>query len=200
MASSAPNMSPGSYGLEAPLISSRNHGHRQGRHMGGALTSIWLATAAIALPMFSLSAVLLCLTFYYKLDQDDPWFRSTSSANASSDTSAYYLAMSSTRFVTVASWSSNVAPHLSTFILVLFSYQVAKIFRSSLQGTATTQFPTSFQLGLLLQASSGGLNSLLHLGKYRLWPKRQALPATVKSTYWVLSLALLLGFGQSHSI
>ena len=159
--------------------------------IGGANREIALALLAVAFPMLLLSAILLGVVFANRVDQKDLWFRSLEYPSAADDTSAFYIHYEAARFATVASWTSSVAPLLSSFVMLLFSFSAANGLRPANSSHANSQ-PTPFQFNLLLQALGGGLGAVVSLLGYGKWKRRAKLVRVVVSTYAVLFTIMIL--------
>lgn len=81
------------------------------KRVSGAYSDIWIACAVISLPLIVLSGVLLGLVFQNRVNPG-----SSTSAEfrfpqvSDNDQSAYFVDISATRLITIASWSSSCRP------------------------------------------------------------------------------------------
>lgn len=162
--------------------------------IGNAKKDIFLACAVIAVPMLLLSGLLLGLILGYRVRQPDTLSSSLHFAQAAdSDHSAFYVNFDATRLITVASWTSSVAPILPTFLMTLFSYSTAqRIMRSSADGRVG-ELPTPYQLSLLLGILGAEIGSLRQYFDYRRWKQRVEVVGTVNRALLLLVIATLMG-------
>lgn len=152
-------------------------------------SDIWIACAVITLPMVILSAILLGLVFHNEVDQS-----SIVSVQPPRDNRAAYLVnFSSTRLITVASWTSTVAPLLPVFVMTLLSFPAAQYVFKSSQQRQTTRLPTPYQLSLYVNLISGSLGSLWQWALYRSRKQRERQPPVIRTTVVGLVIALLIG-------
>lgn len=162
--------------------------------ISSAQSDIWLACAVISLPMIALSVTLLGLIFHNQVNA----FCSISSnlqlpQVTDDDQDAYLVDLSSTRLITIASWTSSFAPVLPGFVMNLLSFPTARhILNSSLLDRASS-LPTPYQFNLYLGLLSGGMGSLWHWVKYRCWRQREGQASAVGVLVTGLSAATLLG-------
>jgi hypothetical protein len=162
----------------------------QARQIQGRVRQIVIAFAVMVLPMLLLSGLLLGLIFFYRvppnkyihedlgLEQDFP--------------DAYLVHFSATMLVTVASWSSTVAPVLIGFAITLASYPAAKDLLTASNTMDTAQLPTPFQLSLIVSTlSNNSFTSLWNWSAYTFgWEgKRQGQPKALRG----LTITLFMG-------
>jgi ABC-type spermidine/putrescine transport system permease subunit I len=103
------------------------------------------------LPMITFTAILLGLV------QNN--FVSDTLAFDTDD--ANYVRISATALITVASWSSTIAPILAGIAVTLVSYPLAKHLLTASEIHGTSQLPTPFQLSLIIRMISSGSFSAL---------------------------------------
>ncbi len=166
----------------------------QNLHIGDARTEIVLACAVIAVPMLFLSAILLGLILYYNVQQPLTVSDTLSFAQAAeSDDTAFYVDFSATRLITVASWTSSVAPVLPTFFMSLLSYSTAQsIMRASADGRYS-KLPTPYQLSLLLSILGAEIGSLWQYTRYRRWRRRDHIIGAVSGALSLLVVVTFMG-------
>jgi hypothetical protein len=180
-------------------ISATSHG---GRHKlatartstGGGRSVILLAVALIVLPMLGLAALLLGLVIDNEIKQADASTdNSLAVDNDLLNHNSYYVDFNPTTLVTIASWSSTVAPLLAVCAMLLVSFPIA----SQLQISSKTQdsrLPTPYQLGLLLDSLSAGLMPLYNAVSYRRWQHREKLAPSVRLALLLLGSFTALGY------
>src|SRR3569833_281981 len=155
------------------------------KKMAGKYTNILIAFAATTIPMVLLPAILLSLVLAYRLTQDAtlPADLQTSTDVEQSTTTAYYVNISSTTLVFIASLMSTLASTLVASLMVLYSYpMVSRIVKKSGNG-GSAALPTPFQLSLFVQLCKGGLGSVWNWAKYGTgWKGRRAKVA--KEVSW----------------
>lgn len=162
--------------------------------MKGAYTDVLLAGTVIVLPMLALSGALLGLVFHYRVTQssdlsDDLQLQDL----ANLDNNAYLVDFSATRLITVASWTSSVAPLLPVFVMTLYSYPIARRFLRSSRGGQASDLPTPYQLSLYLGLLGGGVGALWNWIKYRFWRRRERATPVVNTPVLVLIVATIIG-------
>jgi uncharacterized membrane protein len=158
--------------------------------MKGCVRQIVIAFAVMVLPMLFLSGILLGLIFFYRVPPNKYVHDDLGMEQDFSD--AYLVRFSATMLVTVASWSSTVAPILIGFAITLASYPAAKDMLTASNTTNTTPLPTPFQLSLIVSTmSSNPFTSLWNWSAYTFgWEgKRQSQPRALRR----LTITLFMG-------
>ena len=162
--------------------------------IGGGKTEIFVACAAIAVPMLLLSVLLLGIILCNSLQQHPKvsnTFRHTQAAD--SDDAAFYVNFSATELITAASWTSSIAPVLPTFFMALLSRSTAqKIMRLSEIGQYS-ELPTPYQLSLLLSILGAEIGSLWQYMRYKRWKQRDNVVKAVHGALLLLILTTLMG-------
>ena len=144
--------------------------------------------------MLVLSAGLLGIIYAYRVIQtESDLLFSEASDGADIDPSAYLVNYSATRLITIASWTSSVAPLLPGFVMTLLSFPAARRFLRTSQTGQEQSLPTPYQLGLYLQILTGGVGSLWQWIKYRGWSKRERQASVVTLLVLHLSCATMVG-------
>lgn len=149
------------------------HAHPTRRIRTGPRT-ILLNFAALTLPMLFLSALLLGLIYRHRTTHG----AAVSDALAGGDggvgvdePGVVYVRISSTTLVTVASWSSTLAPALTGCLVALVSFPAARNLwdaaRTQDPGSAASGLPTPWQLALMVRmVVNAGPATLLHWARY----------------------------------
>ena len=150
------------------------------KHSSSPYSDIATACAAISLPMIALSGVLLGLVFAYQVTPN-------------SDSGTYLVEFSATRLITIASWTSSVAPLLPGFIATLLSFPAARHLQRSSERDRNALLPTPYQLNLYLQLLYGGVGALWQWVKYMFWRKREKQVPVVVRLVMGLTVATLIG-------
>jgi hypothetical protein len=179
--------------------------YRPGARMKGRYTEILFSFLVITVPMIVFSGLLLGLIFYYRVVPNE-----SPSVNLTLRTPQYddyfLVKLSSTTLITVASWSSTVAPILVGFSLTLVSYPVAKGMVNAVTNNNPDALPTPYQLGLMLRmvatSGPGTLASWLWYSiGWKVGVNRQRQPKPMKLMTSILSLGLILRYNiASHSL
>lgn len=165
--------------------------------MGGRYREILLSFLVMTVPVLAFSALLLGLIYHYRIVRNPFPSDNLRFDGGQHGSSATYVGLSATTLITVASWSSTMAPLLVGFALTLLSYPVASTLLQAGQAGRPEQLPTTFQLALMLRMlCSGGPGSLWHWVAYALgWRgKRQSQPPVLKLMTSMLCFGILLRF------
>ena len=150
------------------------------KHPSSPYSDIATACALISLPMVALTGILLGLVFAYQVTPN-------------SDSGAYLVDFSATRLITIASWTSSVAPFLPGFVMTLLSFPAARNLQKSSEEGRSALLPTPYQLNLYLQSLYGGVGSLWQWAKYLFWRKREKQVPVVIRLMTGLTIATLTG-------
>lgn len=163
---------------------------QQERQIQGRVRQIVIAFAVMVFPMLLLSGLLLGLIFSYHVPPNKYVHDNLGLEQNHSD--AYLVHFSATTLVTVASWSSTVAPVLIGFAITLASYPAAKDLVTASNMMNTAELPTPFQLSLIVSTlSSNPFTSLWNWSAYTFgWEgKRQGQPKALRG----LTVTLFMG-------
>jgi hypothetical protein len=160
----------------------------------GAYRTIWISCAFITMPMVVLSCLLLGLVFNNQVLESDAAPGSLQLPTDHHPFSGDYLVdYSATKLITVASWTSSIAPLLPAFVMILLSYPVAsKIREASLQNRPSS-LPTAYQLSLYLKNLNGSIESLWDWYRHNLHRKGAGSGSTIAGPAVGLTLVTLLG-------
>ncbi|OCT51727.1 hypothetical protein CLCR_08263 [Cladophialophora carrionii] len=165
------------------------------RHSGGKRI-IFASLALIVVPMIGLAGLLLGLVLVNNVDK--PADRSSGSLTldlrSEFDSGAYYVDFNPTTLVTIASWSSTVAPLLAVCAMILGSFPIAQSLKANSQ-MAGSELPTPFQFSLLLDCLSAGITPLWNALSYWRWPQKEgAMASNVRNALTVLATFMALGY------
>lgn len=163
------------------------------RRISGALTDILMALMVLSVPMLALSAVLLTLIFKHRVSSESPSLDTSIDQTMSLDDNAYYINYNATRLITVASWSSTVAPLLPSFVMTLLSFPIAKRVLEMSVAERKEGLATPYQTSLLLGLYGGSIGSLWPTLKYLFWRRRENLPAGCKTAIAGLCIVSTVG-------
>ncbi|KAJ9606772.1 hypothetical protein H2200_008781 [Cladophialophora chaetospira] len=165
-------------------------------HTGGKRV-IFISLTLIVVPMLGLAALLLALVLVNNVDKPG---EGTSSGNLTLDltsqfqSSAYYVDFNPTTLVTIASWSSTVAPLLAVVAMVLVSFPLAQSFKKDSQ-LSGSELPTPYQFSLLLESFSAGITPLWNSLSYWRWPHREGrMASNVRNALTILAIFTTLGY------
>ena len=118
--------------------------------MGAGKGEIWLALGVISIPLVVISSLLLGIVFIRRVHP----MESTSSAlaiNANEhESNVYYVRISSTTLVLLASFSSTISSILVGFIMTFLAYPISRHLPRALQSGNSRSIPRLYQLGLLI--------------------------------------------------
>lgn len=173
--------------------------HHGATRIQGRITQILIAFLVMTIPMLLFSSVLLGLIFHYRVTQNEFVSNNLAFTSDSVDNDAYFVNISATTLITVASWSSTVAPILIGFSMTLASYPVAKGLLEDSQ-RELGQLPTPFQLSLIIQIiANSGIGSLWSWLVYTVGPRsrRESQGRALKALSRILMLGILLRSGTS---
>lgn len=132
----------------AGTISDGSQEVRNGMQAGKG--EIWLALGVISIPLVVISSLLLGIVFSRHVQPTE----STSSAlviNANEhESNVYYVRISSTTLVLLASFSSTISSILVGFIMTFLAYPISRHLLRALQSGNSRSIPRLYQLGLLI--------------------------------------------------
>lgn len=143
------------------LCQEPTYGRRAGK------SEIWVALGVVSIPLFIVSGLLLGIIFTRRVRTTES-ASSALSFNVNEDESnAYYIQISSTTLVLLASFSSTIASIIVGFVMTLLAYPVSRHLLRSLQLSNTKSIPKLYQLGLLITLlNASGLAVLWRWAKY----------------------------------
>jgi hypothetical protein len=157
------------------------------KRAGGRTTEISVALAVISAPLFLVSAALIGLVAIRRVKQ-----QSSSSeifAVEQDEPSVYYVNISSTTLVLLASFSSTLAPTLVGFVMSLFSYSISQRVLRLSETEQLWELPTPYQLVVLVSLLTGNISALWQWMKYTF---RWRTVSVVNASAWGLILAYVL--------
>ncbi|KAF4334993.1 hypothetical protein FBEOM_11190 [Fusarium beomiforme] len=112
--------------------------------MNGKTLAILSAFGVVTIPMLLLNAILIEITAKYAVP-----------GSLKSLHTAVLVNISSTKFATIATWSSTLASIISPFFIILASYPAARSIVQSPGQTDLTRLPTPYQLATMLEIRTG---------------------------------------------
>lgn len=130
---------------------------------------ILLGLGVISIPLVAISSLLLGIVFIRRVHPTE----STSSALAinanEQEPRVYYVQISSTTLVLLASFSSTIASILVGFIMTFLAYPISRHLLRAMQLGNSRSIPRLYQLGLLITLlNASGLAVLWRWIKYRI--------------------------------
>ena len=161
-----------------------------------SISHIPMTGAIIAIPMTAIPIGLLVLVFtYQKPTYYDPPVADMVTVSGNVPPGFYYVDISATTLVFLASWLSTISMSLTTAMMGLLSYVVARdLLRRSQTATKST-LPTPFQMSLLINILSGSVLNLwtwVRHGVKRNGPRKaKSLPVDCSAA--ILGLTVLAG-------
>ncbi|EXJ70190.1 uncharacterized protein A1O5_06258 [Cladophialophora psammophila CBS 110553] len=161
----------------------------------GRLKEILIAFAVMTVPMIAFSALLLGLVFHYRVVLNDFASENLAFDSGQNDSGVFFVNISATTLITIASWSSTVAPILVGFAVTLISYPVASGILSASVKQKPGQLPTPYQFSLLLKMlTSGSPSALWSWLQYSFgWRgRREGQAKSLKTLTSILTLGIIL--------
>jgi hypothetical protein len=154
------------------------------KRMGGRYSNIALSALILTVPMLAFVCVLVVLIFHYRVQSTDTPFSNLRLAEQQAQGGYYYVDISSTILVFIASWSSSLAPALASFALALIAYPVSKAYLREARAENPGKLLTPYQLFLALRfLEGGGFGALWNWVKYLFkWRRQRAIQASPLST------------------
>ncbi|CZR64753.1 uncharacterized protein PAC_14652 [Phialocephala subalpina] len=162
-----------------------------------AVSDIVLAACLIVLLTVVISAVFIGIVFHFRVavpsdapSQASSFHSPTLVNNTQSIDTALFVDIDAARLVTIASWTSTAVSFIPPWVMLLFSYPVARHF---LQGDRK-KLPTSFQLRLIIELCTGDYGSLWSWFLYKApRSKRNRRNPLMAMAAGLLLLCLVLG-------
>lgn len=161
------------------------------------ITQIFLYLGAIVIPLFGVSGLLIGLVFKYRVrHRPSPSQSSSISLETGLDEPhVYYVQLSATKLVLLASISSSIAAILSSFFLSLLSYSLASRLVKLSKTRSLEKLPPPDQFGLLILTLNGGAGALWKWVKYMFERKRgDKTVGVVKTSFVGLTTVNVLGY------
>lgn len=182
-----------SYREESPGL--QKNGTLPRRPREGGTKVIFVSLALIVVPMVGLAALLLGLVLSNNVEkpENSPSRELTLDLRSEFDSDAYYVDFNPTTLVTIASWSSTVAPLLAVCAMILVSFPLAESLRNESQSSGS-DLPTPFQFSLLLECFTAGITPLWNALSYRRWKHSGRMASTVRNALTVLAIFTILGY------
>lgn len=164
-------------------------------HIRGHITNILIAFTIMTVPMILFSSLLLGLVYHYRVVQNGFVSQNLAFDSGQVDSNVFFVKISATTLIAIASWCSTIAPILVGFAVTLSSYPVANSILSACEKQKATELPTPYQLSLLLRMlSNGSLSSLRGWLMYSFGRKgrRQNQGTPMKTLTSILTLGIIL--------
>ena len=159
-----------------------------------AYRDISFAFLVICFPMVVLSGLLLGLVYSKRVKEAEESPSTLQLPNAvQNDASAYLVDYSATRLITIASWTSTVAPFLPGFVMVLLSFPAARRMLKTSNAGRGQNLPTPYQIGLYLHLLTASRGALWQCMKYKGWKKREKSVSVITKLVIGLVLSTFLG-------
>jgi hypothetical protein len=161
-------------------------------------SEIWFAFAIITVPLVVLSATLVAIVLHYRVEHTQELSFPLLGTEVD-EPGVYYVRISATTLVLLASFSSAVAPTLVGFLMTLVRYQVSRdIVRHSERGNLH-QLPTGYQLGLLITIFDSGIRAIWPWMRYT-WQTKRRIVGAVTTSAWALTGAISLMYALPLAI
>jgi hypothetical protein len=150
-------MAKPSFETNYAAVKTSEHGtHNNHVSMSGKLPDIAISATVTTIPIIVLSGALLALVFDLRVIQEPSIFAQGQQDQTLNEAGVYYVRISSTYLVFIASLSSSVVPMLATFLLTLASFPIAKGVRKQTRFESRTRSLTPYQFALTLNFLGGG--------------------------------------------
>lgn len=175
------------------------HPLEHSKRMGGQYSDIAWNFFMLTIPMSLFVAFLIALIFHYQVKSNGTPFPDLRLPDwdQQDDRWVYYVRISSTILVFIASWSSSLAPTLASFALALMSWPSASRYLRAARAERTKDLMTPYQLFLTLRFLDGGVfTALWSWLRYIIgWRKlRERQTQSLSTTAFVAVLAVVLGY------
>ena len=162
--------------------------------IGDAYRTVLLALAVATIPLTILSFVLLGLVLRFRVSSAITGSPNLQYSDILNEPDVYYVNFSATSLTTVGSWISSVAPHITSSVMVLFSFHVASGLRKQLRTRDTSQLPTPYQLTLLLELFAASISSRWRWLKYYFWRHRNRDNSALRLAAVFLAISTCLSY------
>lgn len=165
------------------------------QRLSGRYGSIFLSVSVITLPMLTFSAVLLGLVMKYRVQYTSGPYANLELQGFAYRSGSYYVDLSATFLIFVASWSSSVATIAGGFMTALAAYPIAKKYAGLVEREQTNKLLTPYQLALAVRLlDGGGIGALWEWLKYAFKGKsrRQNQSPALKLTSSIALLGTVL--------
>jgi hypothetical protein len=165
--------------------------------MSGRNSDIAISAFVTTVPILVMSGALLALVFKLRVIQEPSIFAQGPQGQTTDEAGVYYVHISSTYLVFIASLSSSVVPMLATFLLALASFPIAKGVQKQSRSESRTRSLTPYQFALTLNfLGGGGYGAMWRWVKYLFTQRRAREPQAEALTQaaWSTLLTLLLGY------
>lgn len=119
-----------------------------GKKMSGRLSDIALSFSIITIPMLMFTGVLLGLVYFYRVTHGNDSIENLRFSGDADEPGVYYVNISATVLIFIASWSSSLATFLTSSIMALAAYPIAGQYLRDARSHNPQLLLTPFQFGL----------------------------------------------------
>ena len=159
-------------------------------HDIGACSDLIISAVTVTIPLLLLSAVLLGLIFYYRVDTRTVSMSFNTPSNRTHGDDAYLVNFDATKLTAVADWCSTVAGALPACFMGLWSYRYVALLKKMSDKTEISHLPSPFQINLFLDLQSGSMTSLYTGLRYVFSHRREH---QLRYFYSILTVISVLG-------
>lgn len=161
--------------------------------IAGAHLDVWVSVASAAVPLLVFVCLFLYIVVAYQVSPAVPGVSYFNAQEYSTGSPAFFVDFSATKLATIASWASSVATLIPSFVMTLYSYQLANDFLHA-QEANPSQLPSPYQLGLLMKSLDGRVTSFYYFISYIFWKSRDGASRMIKSAFTLLAAAMILSY------
>lgn len=156
----------------------------------GACSGLVISAVIVTVPLLVLSAVLLALIFYFRVDTRAVSLSFNTPSNKTHGNDAYLVNFDSTKLTAVADWCSTVAGALPACFMGLWSYRYIASLKQMSDRVDISHLPSPYQINLFLDLQSGSMGSL-YTGLRYVFAHRREHP--LQYFYSILAVISALG-------
>lgn len=170
---------------------------RTRKRMGGRFPDIAFSFIIITVPMLLFAALLLGLVFHFRVTHNGSLHKQLQLHGTTDEPRVYYVNLSATVLVFIASWSSSLAPMLVGFVLALAAYPICRQYLNQARASSRQELLTPYQLALTLRfMNGGGFGAIWSWLKYHArWKHvRQSQGSALSRTALITILTSLLAY------
>lgn len=124
--------------------------------LSGFCLDVSLSSICLTAPL-PLSAALYTFVLVFRVNVQKDVSSAFTIVNSGVDNKAYYVKISSTLLIFVASWMSSLAPFLAGFAIALATYPIARRLLRDTKQERYRNLPPPYQLTLALKIVSGSV-------------------------------------------
>jgi hypothetical protein len=153
-------------------------------------SEIWVTFAIITVPLVVLSATLVAIVLHLRVKHTEQ-LSFPPLGTVVDEPGVYYVRISATTLVLLASFSSTVAPTLVGFLMTLVRYPISRDIVRHSQRRNLHQLPTGYQLGLLITIFDSGIRAIWPWINY-IWQTKRRIVSAVTTAGLALTGAISL--------